>query len=124
MVQENSSVLNYIDGVAVHYYGDHLAPLHYLADTAKKYPDKFILATEGCEGNFGRNVSPSPLLHATYPAVHIHNLMCAHVHGIHPKIIMGPRGKSSSTYRGSVNQRFRKIIKYRVFKYILCSDMS
>ncbi|XP_026740602.1 glucosylceramidase-like [Trichoplusia ni] len=52
MVVENPKVLSYVDGVAVHYYTDFIAPASILTEVSKFYPDKFIIATEGCEGTF------------------------------------------------------------------------
>ncbi|XP_072934606.1 putative glucosylceramidase 3 [Epargyreus clarus] len=42
--------LDYIDGVAVHFYEDYNTPPIYLTVTTETHPDKFILGTEACEG--------------------------------------------------------------------------
>ncbi|KAK4883900.1 hypothetical protein RN001_000171 [Aquatica leii] len=45
----NENVKRYIDGFGLHYYWNWL-PKSILNNTHNKYPDKFILATEACEG--------------------------------------------------------------------------
>uniref|UniRef100_A0A1I7YYR4 Glucosylceramidase n=1 Tax=Steinernema glaseri TaxID=37863 RepID=A0A1I7YYR4_9BILA len=40
----------YIAGVAVHWYEDYITPSHNLLWTHERHPDKFILATEACNG--------------------------------------------------------------------------
>lgn len=52
MVQYNSSVMKYIDGLALHYYADFYTPASMMSNFAEKYPDKFIIATEACEGSY------------------------------------------------------------------------
>lgn len=44
------SVDTYLDGFAVHWYWDDIAPPRFLDDTNALYPDKFILNTESCIG--------------------------------------------------------------------------
>lgn len=41
---------SYVDGVGVHWYQDWYKPASLLNDAHEKYPDKFILNTEACEG--------------------------------------------------------------------------
>lgn len=43
---------NYIDGIAVHWYWDQIFPANLLTETHNNFPDKFILATEACVGNY------------------------------------------------------------------------
>nr|XP_049699185.1 lysosomal acid glucosylceramidase [Helicoverpa armigera] len=50
MITEHPKVLDYIDGIAVHYYTDFLTPAAVLSEITRAYPDKFIIATEACEG--------------------------------------------------------------------------
>ncbi|XP_050667008.1 lysosomal acid glucosylceramidase-like isoform X2 [Leptidea sinapis] len=52
LTNEYPEVLQYIDGIGVHFYGDKVSPAHYLDMVTNKYPDKFILATEACEGAY------------------------------------------------------------------------
>lgn len=40
----------YVSGVAVHWYQDFITPAVALSSTHKKFPEKFILATEACSG--------------------------------------------------------------------------
>ncbi|KAI1700264.1 glycosyl hydrolase family 30 TIM-barrel domain-containing protein [Ditylenchus destructor] len=49
---------NYIDGVAVHWYWDYLFPASLLGATHDHHPDKFILATEACNGYLAPNTGP------------------------------------------------------------------
>ncbi|CAG9791613.1 unnamed protein product [Diatraea saccharalis] len=42
--------LQFIDGVALHFYSDKFIPADILSLVYDKYPDKFLLATEACEG--------------------------------------------------------------------------
>ncbi|XP_059051837.1 lysosomal acid glucosylceramidase-like [Achroia grisella] len=51
MVQEHPECLKYIDGVAVHFYIDTITPPAVFNTITKNYPDKFIMATEGCKGS-------------------------------------------------------------------------
>lgn len=51
MVAEHPTALNYINGVAVHYYTDFISPPVLLTQLQKFYPDKFIIGTEGCQGS-------------------------------------------------------------------------
>ncbi|XP_063628908.1 putative glucosylceramidase 3 [Cydia splendana] len=50
MVNADPSVLDWIDGIAVHWYGDMVAPASLLQIATKNYPTKFIIGTEACEG--------------------------------------------------------------------------
>lgn len=52
MVINHPETLKYIAGVAVHYYTDKFVPAALLSEVTKLYPDKFVLATEACEGSF------------------------------------------------------------------------
>lgn len=51
LVAEHPKVLEYVDGIAVHYYTDFLTPASILSEVAKSFPNKFIIATEACEGS-------------------------------------------------------------------------
>ncbi|XP_063368436.1 lysosomal acid glucosylceramidase-like [Cydia amplana] len=51
MVQKYPEVLGWIDGIGVHWYTDKFTPASILRDTVKNHPDKFIIATEACEGS-------------------------------------------------------------------------
>ncbi|KAL0867558.1 hypothetical protein ABMA27_008328 [Loxostege sticticalis] len=51
MIKKHPQALNYIDGVGVHYYTDMFVPASVLAYIYDAHPDKFILATEACEGS-------------------------------------------------------------------------
>ncbi|KAF0293665.1 Glucosylceramidase [Amphibalanus amphitrite] len=42
----------YVDGVAVHWYGDPFFPADALTATHNHHPDKFLLNTEACEGSY------------------------------------------------------------------------
>ncbi|KAJ8713063.1 hypothetical protein PYW08_008367 [Mythimna loreyi] len=50
MIAEHHKALDYIDGIGVHYYTDFITPASVLSQVGKSYPDKFIIATEACEG--------------------------------------------------------------------------
>ncbi|CAH2093714.1 unnamed protein product [Euphydryas editha] len=45
---EYSDAIKYIDGIALHYYGDKTTPPSIVAKTLKNYPDKFVISTEAC----------------------------------------------------------------------------
>ncbi|XP_050353713.1 putative glucosylceramidase 3 [Nymphalis io] len=49
-ISKIDGVLDYIDGVAVHFYYDETTHPAILARLSKKHPDKFILSTEACAG--------------------------------------------------------------------------
>nr|XP_034195792.1 lysosomal acid glucosylceramidase-like [Osmia lignaria] len=48
---ENEKAKDYVSGVAVHWYSDHITPPSVLDLAHNSFPDKFILMTEACEGN-------------------------------------------------------------------------
>lgn len=50
-ILESYDAARYVDGSAVHYYFDDMISADVLSITQYDYPDKFILATEGCAGN-------------------------------------------------------------------------
>lgn len=50
MISDHPKALDVIDGVAVHYYGDIYTPPAILSAVSKEHPDKFVIATEACEG--------------------------------------------------------------------------
>nr|SGZ49395.1 glucocerebrosidase [Zygaena filipendulae] len=50
MVDSHSDVLNYIDGVATHYYADGMTPVKILVEFHKTWPNLMLLNTEACEG--------------------------------------------------------------------------
>ncbi|KPI93190.1 Glucosylceramidase [Papilio xuthus] len=52
MLRTNPKALEYIDGVGVHFYADKVVPASILNVVSNTHPDKFILATEACEGSF------------------------------------------------------------------------
>lgn len=49
MEQEEPKAFDYIDGFAIHYYGN-FAPASILTAIQNNYPDKILLSTEACEG--------------------------------------------------------------------------
>lgn len=52
MIQEKPKALDYIDGVAMHYYSDFITPAALQVEAMKPFPNKFLLNTEACEGIF------------------------------------------------------------------------
>lgn len=50
MLVDEPKALDYIDGVAVHFYTDFITPATVLTEVMKGIPQKFLLATEACEG--------------------------------------------------------------------------
>ncbi|XP_052751994.1 lysosomal acid glucosylceramidase-like [Galleria mellonella] len=52
MIKEHPQALQYIDGIAVHFYYDMLSPPELFSLIAKHYPDKFIISSEACVGNY------------------------------------------------------------------------
>ena len=50
MVLRFPKVLDYIDGIAVHYYTDQFVSPTIFDFVTSTHPDKFILATEAAEG--------------------------------------------------------------------------
>ena len=51
MDQADSKATSFLDGLAVHWYWDDVAPPSLLDRTHEKYPDKIILNTESCVGD-------------------------------------------------------------------------
>ncbi|KAI5636645.1 glycosyl hydrolase family 30 TIM-barrel domain-containing protein [Phthorimaea operculella] len=49
MEREEPRALDYIDGIAVHYYGNFFPPA-VLSELQDRYPNKMLLSTEACEG--------------------------------------------------------------------------
>ncbi|XP_026747404.1 glucosylceramidase-like [Trichoplusia ni] len=50
MEREDPKSIDYLDGIAVHWYGNFFPP-QTLSLIQNRYPDKIILATEACEGS-------------------------------------------------------------------------
>ncbi|RWS20223.1 glucosylceramidase-like protein, partial [Leptotrombidium deliense] len=50
IVLRDANASKYISGVALHWYQNNYAPREFLNFVHNKFPDKFILATEACEG--------------------------------------------------------------------------
>ncbi|XP_072934756.1 putative glucosylceramidase 4 [Epargyreus clarus] len=42
--------MEYINGIAVHWYTDTFTPASLLSDVTRDYPDKFLMSTEACAG--------------------------------------------------------------------------
>uniref|UniRef100_A0A8R1DR70 Glucosylceramidase n=1 Tax=Caenorhabditis japonica TaxID=281687 RepID=A0A8R1DR70_CAEJA len=51
----DSTVSQYADGIAVHWYGNLYSPAVLLDITQRHHPDKFIFGTEACTGYFGHH---------------------------------------------------------------------
>ena len=51
MYEANPDVAQYIDGLAVHWYGDRYQNPSPFDETVLKFPGKFILASEACSGD-------------------------------------------------------------------------
>lgn len=49
MEREDPRSIEYIDGIAIHYYGNFF-PAVILSNLQRDYPDKMLLSTEACEG--------------------------------------------------------------------------
>ncbi|CAK1578636.1 unnamed protein product [Parnassius mnemosyne] len=50
MEREEPKSIEYIDGIAIHYYGNFM-PAIILSNIQRKYPNKILLSTEACEGS-------------------------------------------------------------------------
>lgn len=50
MERADPKSIEYIDGIAIHYYGNFF-PGAILTRLQNQYPDKILLSTEACEGN-------------------------------------------------------------------------
>lgn len=51
IVLADAEAAKYVSGIAFHWYWNHLRGAHVLTETHKRHPDKFLLATEACEGS-------------------------------------------------------------------------
>lgn len=49
MAREDPKSIEYIDGIALHYYGNFVHPV-ILTAIQNQYPGKILLSTEACEG--------------------------------------------------------------------------
>ncbi|XP_075972196.1 lysosomal acid glucosylceramidase-like [Anticarsia gemmatalis] len=49
MEKEDPKSIEYIDGIAIHYYGNFIPP-SILSRVQERYPNKILLSTEACEG--------------------------------------------------------------------------
>lgn len=49
MEREDPKSIDYIDGIAIHYYGNFF-PASILTALHNRYPGKILLSTEACEG--------------------------------------------------------------------------
>lgn len=47
---KNKEVEKFVSGIAFHFYTDIIIPASVLSKTHDKYPEKFLLMTEACEG--------------------------------------------------------------------------
>lgn len=56
-ILQNPKAASYIDGCAVHYYTDQYVSADVLSIIHYDFPDKFILATEACEGPYYIHIS-------------------------------------------------------------------
>lgn len=66
MQQSHPEAVQYLDGFAVHWYWDNIAPPSLLDKTHEKFPDKFILNTESCLGMMAVPYLPFlPIFHFT-----------------------------------------------------------
>ncbi|XP_049878911.1 lysosomal acid glucosylceramidase-like [Pectinophora gossypiella] len=50
VVKYKPEALKYIDGLAIHFYGDVITPPSILEDVSRSNPDKFLIYTEACNG--------------------------------------------------------------------------
>ncbi|XP_066590682.1 lysosomal acid glucosylceramidase-like isoform X2 [Prorops nasuta] len=48
---ENTKAMNYIDGIAIHFYYDKIISPKAMERTHNKYPNKFLIITEACAGD-------------------------------------------------------------------------
>ena len=51
MAAADPKSIEYMDGIAIHYYGNFI-PASILSNIQGRYPDKILLSTEACEGMF------------------------------------------------------------------------
>ena len=59
----NAEANKFVSGIGVHWYQNFISPPSVLTDTHNLFPDRFILATEACEGKrVGLNVKHSQAL--------------------------------------------------------------
>lgn len=56
MLTYHPKALEYVDGLAVHYYTDKFVPPAIFDAVTLTHPEKFILATEACEGIYDKVV--------------------------------------------------------------------
>lgn len=52
MKAANPKSVEYLDGIALHWYWDKMAPPSLLDTTKEKYPDKLIINSESSLGKF------------------------------------------------------------------------
>ncbi|KAL4721491.1 hypothetical protein ACJJTC_000466, partial [Scirpophaga incertulas] len=52
MIREVPAALDYLDGIALHYYANRFIPPSVLTHITKEHPTKFMISTEACEGSF------------------------------------------------------------------------
>lgn len=51
IVMRNPNTARFVDGIGVHWYLDNIVPVNVLDRTHTKFPDKFIINTEACNGD-------------------------------------------------------------------------
>ncbi|CAK1590498.1 unnamed protein product [Parnassius mnemosyne] len=51
IINNYPEVLDYIDGIALHFYYDTSTPVQVLKNLQRRYPELFVIATEACRGN-------------------------------------------------------------------------
>ncbi|XP_037073434.1 lysosomal acid glucosylceramidase-like [Pollicipes pollicipes] len=52
VVLADEETASYVDGIAIHWYGDPFFPASALTATHDRHPNKFLLNTEACEGSY------------------------------------------------------------------------
>lgn len=50
VIEKKPETVNWVDGIAVHFYGDIVTPAEVLDVVTRHHSNKFILATEACAG--------------------------------------------------------------------------
>ncbi|XP_037516810.1 lysosomal acid glucosylceramidase-like [Rhipicephalus sanguineus] len=51
VVLADTEAAKYVSGIGFHWYWNHIRGAHVLTETHKRHPNKFLLATEACEGS-------------------------------------------------------------------------
>lgn len=106
----NKKAMEYLDGVAVHWYWDDIFPPINVDKTISKYPKLFIISTEACVGKYITTKSPNYSYKCINNAISLKIIL-----GDKPwqfeKVELGSWDRAEMYIRDIIEVRFKNFIK-------------